>query len=124
MVNGKKVLIVDDSPGNADLLAFHFKPHGFDIVCAGDGHEALAVARTSKPDLIILDVMLPKMNGLEVCRLLKYDILHRDINIYIWSAREDEEIKQLVQEVGADAHFIKPRDLEKLLAAAKSLLGV
>ena len=68
-----RILIVDDTPTNVDILAKRLSAHGYEILTAGDGEEGLAVAREQQPDLILLDIMMPKMGGIEVCQHVKGD---------------------------------------------------
>ncbi len=82
---------------------------GFDVICAYDGQEGLKRAREESPDLIILDVLLPKMNGFKVCRLLKFDTNFKDIPIIMLTSRETKRHEQLGQETGAD-HYVYKSD--------------
>ena len=117
-----KILVVDDEPNINDMLEIRLKFHGYDVIKAFDGEEALKKARNENPDLIILDIMLPKINGYDICRMLKFDTKYKHIPIIIFSARGSMQDKQISVEVGADAFFNKPFISEDLLAKIQELL--
>jgi len=94
----------------------------FKVLTARDGQEGLDQARKEKPDLIILDLMLPRIDGYKVCRMLKFDEKYKDIPIIMYTARAQEADEKLGFEVGADAYLTKPFDPKKLLAKIKELL--
>ena len=118
----KKILVVDDEPVIVKVVASRLKANGYDVISAADGQEALTVARAEKPDLIILDVMLPKMDGYRVCSLLKFDDHFKKIPILMFSARVQEEDKQRGIEAGADDYMVKPFDPKVLLEKIEALL--
>ncbi len=122
MSNVQKILLVEDDEDLSDLFALRFEINGFDILKAKDGEEGLKMARTFKPDLILLDAMLPKINGLAVCRMLKFDDNYKKIPIIMLSAMSQQRDREQAVESGADAYFIKPFDLELLLTKIKSLI--
>ena len=93
------------------------------MLIAVDGQEGLAQARTEKPDLILLDVTLPKMDGYHVARLLKYDINYKDIPIILQTAKGYDHELAIGKEVGADAYFTKPYDANELLKKIKEILA-
>ena len=117
-----RILVADDNPANVDILQTRLAVHGYEIVTAGDGEEALAVAREKQPDLILLDVMMPKMDGLEVCRLLKADSTLPFIPIILVTAKADTKDIVAGLEAGGDEYLTKPVDQAALVARVKSML--
>ena len=118
----KKILIVEDNQENSDLLVFFLKPKGYDIRTATDGLKALEAVTEEKPDLVLLDIMLPRMNGFEVCETLKKDEHTKTIPILMITALRDLKDKIKALEVGADDFITKPFENVELLARVKSLL--
>ncbi len=118
----KKILLVDDEKDLVDTVSFRLKASGYDVVTAYDGQEALTKTRLEKPDLIVLDLMLPKMDGYKVCRMLKFDERYKDIPIVMFTARVQDSDKKMGEEVGADAYITKPFDPQNLLSKVKELL--
>jgi len=120
----KKILIVDDEPNIVISLEFLMKKEKFEVAVAGDGEEALAKAAAFKPDLILLDVMMPKKSGFEVCEALRADPAYAGLLIMMLTAkgRETEVAKGLA--MGANAYMTKPFSTKELLAKVKELLGV
>ena len=119
----KKILLVDDEPNIVLLLETRLKANGFQVVSAADGLAALEAVKKEKPDLIILDLMLPKMDGYKVCGLLKKDTRFAKIPILIFTARAQAEDIKLGQELGADAYIVKPFDPKTLLEKIQELIG-
>ena len=119
----KKILIVEDEPHALETLRDRLEFEGYEIITAEDGQTALAKAKAEKPDLIILDVMLPKMDGYKVCGLLKADTRHNKIPIIMFTARAHESDKKLGKELGADAYITKPFESVELLGKINELLG-
>ncbi|HSA06520.1 MAG TPA: response regulator [Candidatus Gastranaerophilales bacterium] len=111
----KTVLIVDDEPDIVETIKFLLESEGFNCLTAFDGEEALNLAKEKKPDLIILDVMLPKINGYKVARLLKFDVKYKDIPVLMVTARTQEEDRLIGEETGADEYITKPFDIEHIL---------
>jgi len=111
----KKILVVDDEVELAKAMTIRLTTAGYEVSVAHDGEEALKKARLEKPDLIILDLMLPKIDGYKVCRLLKFDQKYREIPIIMVTARVEEEDKRLGMETGADEYITKPFDWSDLL---------
>jgi DNA-binding response OmpR family regulator len=111
----KTVLIVDDEPDIVETLKFLVESEGYLCITAFDGEEALKLAKNQKPDLIILDVMLPKINGYKVSRLLKFDSKYKDIPILMVTARSQEEDKLIGEETGADEYITKPFDINEII---------
>ena len=120
--NTKKILIVEDNQENSDLLVFFLKPKGYDIRTVTDGLQALEAVTADKPDLILLDIMLPRMNGFEVCETLKKDEQTKSIPILMITALRDLKDKIKALEVGADDFITKPFENVELIARVKSLL--
>jgi adenylate cyclase len=118
------ILIADDNEANRDILARRLKAHGYDLVMAGDGEQALASARAKLPDLILLDVMMPKMDGLEVCRQLKTDKSMPFIPIILVTARVDTKDIVAGLDAGGDEYVTKPIDQAALVARVRSTLRI
>lgn len=119
----KKILLVDDEPHIIIMLANRIKHAGYEIITAGDGQEGLEKARKEKPDLIILDVMLPKLDGYKVCRMLKFDEKYKQIPIIMFTARAQKIDKETAESVGADGYITKPFEPQILLDKIKELLS-
>ncbi len=117
-----RILIVDDEEDIAKLLKKHLEYHHYEVITASDGQEGLDKAKTEKPDLIILDLMLPKISGYKICGLLKKDTRYAKIPIILFTAKAQEEDVKLGEEVGADAYIIKPFESEVLLSKIKELI--
>jgi adenylate cyclase len=122
MHNPPRILIVDDNETNRDILRTRLQPHGYDLLEACDGEEALASARQHLPDLILLDVMMPKIDGIEVCRRLKADADLPFIAIILVTAKADSKDVVGGLEAGADEYLTKPVDQAALVARVKSML--
>lgn len=117
-----KILVVDDEPVIIKVIESRLKANGYEVITASDGQEGLNLARSEKPDLIILDLMLPKIDGYRVCRLLKFDDNFKQIPVLMLTARVQESDKQKGMEAGADAYLSKPFDPETFLSMIKDLL--
>jgi len=116
-----KILVVDDEPDALDLIEFNLKSAGYDVVTAKDGAEALNKARAAAPDLIILDLMLPEMDGLEVCKTLRREEKTARIPIIMLTAKTAEIDRVLGLELGADDYVTKPFSPRELVLRVKSL---
>ena len=119
----KKILIVDDEADIIEILKFVLEAQGYECITASDGEEGLRLARECNPDLIILDVMMPKINGYKISRLLKYDRKYKDIPILMVTARSQEEDKLIGEETGADEYITKPFQVDFVVEKVKSYLG-
>ncbi|MCF7908243.1 MAG: response regulator [Candidatus Omnitrophica bacterium] len=119
----KKILVVDDEAALVEMLKMRLEASGYDVLFAYDGQEALDKAKKSNPDLIILDLMLPKVDGYKVCRMLKFDEKYKSIPIILFTARAQDSDKKMGQEVGADAYIVKPFEPKVLLDKIKELTG-
>ncbi len=117
-----KILVVDDEPDLVELIETNLTAAGFEVLQAGDGRDALEKARESQPQLILLDVMLPEMDGLEVCKLLRSDVRTRSIPIVMLTARTAEIDRVLGLELGADDYVTKPFSTRELVLRVKKLL--
>jgi len=114
-----KVLVVEDDPNLLEALKYNLQKESYDVVITIDGEQAIAIARREKPDLVILDVMLPKMNGFEVCSILRKEMT---APILILTARADETDKIVGLEIGADDYMTKPFSMRELLARVRAML--
>jgi adenylate cyclase len=119
-----RILIVDDQPVNVDILQTRLAIHGYEILTAGDGEEALASARAAQPDVILLDIMMPKMDGIEVCRRLKADTSLPFMPIIMVTAKADSKDVVAGLDAGADEYLAKPIDQAALVARVKSMLRI
>lgn len=120
----RKILIVDDEPNIVISLEFLMKKEGFVVAVAGDGDAALEQAAAFRPDLVLLDVMMPKKSGYEVCEQLRGDPSQGDLKIVMLTAkgRESEVAKGIA--LGADAYVTKPFSTKELVARVRTLLGM
>jgi len=119
----KKVLVCDDEPYIVESVSYVVKKAGFEVLVAEDGQEALEAGRREKPDLIFLDIMMPKLTGYEVCRQLKDDPDTRGAYIVMLTARGQEEDERKALEMGADEFMTKPFSPRKMRAKLVELLG-
>ncbi len=119
MTTPPKVLVVEDEPSLVDTLEYSLQRQGYAVSVATDGRQAIDVARTQQPDLIILDVMLPGIDGYEVCRILRQEM---SAPIIMLTARADEVDKIVGLEVGADDYLTKPFSMRELMARVKAML--
>jgi len=115
----KKILVVDDEPTLVATLRYNLEREGYQVATAPDGESALSVARTDRPDLIILDLMLPGLSGLEVCRVLRRETTSP---ILMLTAKVEEVDKVVGLELGADDYVTKPFGMRELLARVRALL--
>jgi DNA-binding response OmpR family regulator len=118
----RKILVVDDEPDAVELIEFNLRAEGFAVSSAADGAEAVQKARTSLPDLIVLDVMLPELDGLEVCKILRNDPRTAAIPIIMLTARAAELDRVLGLELGADDYITKPFSPRELILRIKKQL--
>ena len=119
----KKILIVDDEQDIVESLKFVLEVSGFVCYTAFNGEDGLRLAKEIMPDLIILDVMMPKINGYKISRLLKFDKKYKDIPILMVTARSQEEDKLIGEETGANEYITKPFELDDILAKVKEYLS-
>ena len=123
VMRGHKLLLVEDDPEFLQALKVRFESAGFQVLTASEGVEALQKSRTEAPNVIILDLMLPKLNGYEVCRLLKFDQKFRHIPIVMCTARARQQDKDLGLSAGADVYVTKPFDGKALLETVETILA-
>jgi len=114
-----KILVVEDDQTLLEVLKYNLRKDGFDVVTASDGVQALDVARSEKPDLILLDIMLPKLSGLDVCRALRKEMT---VPILMLTAKGAEIDKVVGLEIGADDYVTKPFSMKELLARIRAML--
>lgn len=119
----QRILIVDDELDLLEVLKFGLEAEGYEVVTASDGEQGLAAARQLIPDLVVLDLMLPRMDGYKVCRALKFDERYKRIPIFILSARSGETDRRLALELGADEFHTKPYEMRALIGRIRSRLG-
>jgi len=119
----KKILIVDDEPDIVELIGMRLTAKSYDIIKAFNGEDALRMAREEKPDLIILDVLMPPPDGLQVCSTLKKDASYKNIPIILLSAKATEKDRETGKQCGADEYLTKPFENKDLLDNIKKLLG-
>ena len=117
-----KILVVDDEPDIVELVTYNLRKEGFDVSSASDGEEALAKIRKEKFDFIILDLMLPGIQGMEICRVLRNDPITRNIPIIMLTAKGEEIDKILGLEMGADDYMTKPFSPRELLTRIKTVM--
>ncbi len=122
MADKPKILLVDDEPSIIKVVGKRLEIAGFLVLSATDGQDALAKAQTTGPDLIILDLMLPKLNGYEVCTMLKGDTRYAQIPVILFSAKAQEKDEKMGKECGANAYVTKPFKAETLLEQIRVLL--
>ncbi|MBG0785765.1 MAG: response regulator transcription factor [Anaerolineaceae bacterium] len=115
----EKILVVDDEISLQETVAYNLKKQGYDVQTTGDGTEALEMAREIQPDLIILDVMLPGLDGFEICRILRREMT---TPVLMLTARDDEIDRVVGLEVGADDYMAKPFSMRELIARVKAML--
>jgi DNA-binding response OmpR family regulator len=119
----KKILVVDDEPHIVTMIESRLNANGYDVITAFDGQEGLKKAQHENPDLILLDVMMPKLTGYKVARLLKFDDKFKDIPIIMLTARSQEKDVQLGTEVGVNVYITKPFEAKLLIESIKKILG-
>ncbi len=122
-MNTRKILVVDDEVDLVETVRFPLEMEGFSVLVSYNGEDALNQARKEKPDLIILDLMLPKLDGYKVCRLLKFDERYKHIPILMLTAKTQEKDKILGKETGADEYITKPFEMNYLMEKVKAYLN-
>jgi two-component system OmpR family response regulator len=114
-----KILVVEDDRNLLDTLEYNLRREDYDVITSEDGEEAIEAARRESPDLIVLDIMLPKLSGLEVCRILRKEMI---VPILMLTARDEEVDKIVGLEIGADDYMTKPFSMRELLARIRAML--
>lgn len=115
----EKILLIEDESALQETLAYNLKKQGYEVVIAGTGPKGLELARTTNPELILLDIMLPGMDGFEVCRILRQEM---STPVLMLTARDDEIDRVVGLEVGADDYMVKPFSMRELIARVKAML--
>jgi DNA-binding response OmpR family regulator len=118
-----RILAVDDSPTILEMIKTILLAGGYEVITAADGSAALEAARSDSPDLILLDVMLPKLDGYRVCRLLKFDQKYKDIPIIMLTAKSEEQSMVTGIRTGANQYLTKPVEPNRLLSAVAEELS-
>ncbi len=118
----KRILVVDDEIDLVETVRFSLELEGFEVLVAYNGEEGLNLARKENPDLILLDLMLPKLDGYKVCRLLKFDERYKHIPILMLTAKIQEKDKEMGLETGANEYITKPFDMDELMKKVKGYL--
>jgi phosphate regulon transcriptional regulator PhoB len=118
----KRILVVDDEKDIVELISYNLEKEGFAVAQAYDGEAALKNVKTQKPDLMILDLMLPKMNGLDVCRVIRGNAETAGLPIIMLTAKGEEVDKVIGLEIGADDYMTKPFSVKELIARVRSIL--
>lgn len=121
-MNYGKILVVDDENHIVELIKFNLEANGYEVISAFNGKEAIEKVSDEKPDLVILDLMLPKIDGIEVCRKVKGNNDTSDISIIMLTAKSDETDKIVGLEIGADDYMTKPFSVKELMARVKAVL--
>ncbi len=116
----KKILVVDDEPSISTLLKFNLEKNGYSVILGKDGLEAIQLVKDESPDLLILDLMLPELDGMEVCKNLRQN--QYNLPILMLTARDDDFDKVLGLELGADDYMTKPFNTRELIARVKAIL--
>ena len=119
----KKILIVDDEPDILRLTSLRLRKLGYDVLTAADGKEALEATRNENPDLVLLDLLIPFMNGAEVCEQIKNDKTLRHIPIILFTAHSDTMTTEKAKKLGAEDYIIKPFDPEELTDKVEEILA-
>ncbi|MBI5103325.1 MAG: response regulator transcription factor [Nitrospirae bacterium] len=122
MMKKGKILIVDDEPDVLELITYNLKKEGYEVSSSLDGQEALAKIRTEQFDFLVLDLMLPGLNGMEICRIMRNDPAMKNMPIIMLTAKTDEVDKILGLEMGADDYMTKPFSPRELLARIKTVM--
>jgi DNA-binding response OmpR family regulator len=122
-MNPKKILVVDDEVDLVKTIQFALEAEGYQVLVSYNGEDALNQSRKENPDLILLDLMLPKLDGYKVCRLLKFDEQYKHIPILMLTAKTQQKDRLLGMETGADEYITKPFDMEKLTEKIKAYLS-
>ncbi|MGB0635422.1 MAG: phosphate regulon transcriptional regulator PhoB [Paracoccaceae bacterium] len=117
-----KILLIEDEPSQVELIHYNLKAEGYEVLVALDGEEGLELALEEIPDLILLDWMLPKVSGIEVCRQLRRSKITREIPIIMLTARSEESDKIRGLDIGADDYITKPYSIKELLARVRATM--
>ena len=124
MAEQPRILLVDDEPSIVKMVGKRLEVEGFQVLVAMDGQEGLNKAQTERPDLMILDLMLPKMNGYEVCSALKHDARYQNIPIILFTAKAQDKDEKFGMECGANAYVRKPFRAQELVEKIRTLISI
>jgi two-component system, OmpR family, alkaline phosphatase synthesis response regulator PhoP len=119
----KKILVVDDQVDLVKTIQFALELEQYQVLVSYNGEDALNQARKENPDLILLDIMLPKLDGYKVCRLLKFDEQYKHIPILMLTAKSQDKDRSIGKETGADEYITKPFDIDELIGKVKKYLS-
>jgi DNA-binding response OmpR family regulator len=117
-----KILVVDDEEYIQHILNFSFGAEGYDVVTASDGEEGVSKARNEKPDVIVMDIMMPRMDGYEACKKIKADPQTKDIPVILLTAKGRDSDRKLGSEVGADDYVVKPFSPGRLIERVEGVM--
>lgn len=120
----KKILLIEDEPDILKTTRLFLEAEGFIVSTSSDGMDGLAQARSQSPDLIVMDIMLPKLDGYKICRMLKFDEKYKNIPVVFFTARTQDSDELMSKEVCADAYIRKPADPAVLVKKIKELLKI
>jgi len=118
----KKILVVDDEPDVTALVAYHLKAKGFEVTVVNDPNASVGMARTFLPDLVILDVMMPDLNGIQICRMLRADPKLKKVPVIFLTAKAEENDRVQGLETGADDYICKPFSTKELVLRVQTIL--
>lgn len=121
-MNSDKILVVDDSPTELKMISQALKSGGYDVVTAIDGEQALQMVAAEPVKLVVLDVIMPKMNGFQVCRKIKSSDQHKSIKVLLLTSKSQESDKFWGKKQGADMYMTKPFEVDSLLSNVASLM--
>lgn len=122
-VKMKKILITDDEPNILKVVSARLKNYGYEVLTAGDGEEARRKVKEDKPDLVLLDIMLPKIDGLTLCKEFKSDPQFSKLIVVLFSAKAKSDYKEKIEDLGADGYITKPFQPAELQSVLAELLG-
>jgi DNA-binding response OmpR family regulator len=123
IINKKKILVVDDERALVSEITLLLETQGWSVICAYDGEEGLNKAINERPDLVLLDIVMPKLSGYQVCRRMKDDPNAKDIPVIMWTSKFDESTKLTVKDVGSEDLIIKPYNADGLVKKIRALLA-
>jgi DNA-binding response OmpR family regulator len=118
----KKILVIEDNEASIHLIQAHLHKAGYQTVVAKTGFGGLSAARDAKPDLIVLDILLPDMGGHKICRMIKFDKKLNHIPVVVWTSRDTDQDAETAKQCGADAFVVKTTRIEVLLDVIRKLL--
>ncbi len=119
----KTIIFIDDEPDILKVTTFRLKKMGYNIITAANGKDGLELIRTENPDLVFLDLLMPVMDGYEICKLIKRDESLKDIPVVLFTAVEDKRVANALKETGADGILAKPYETDELLKIVHRFVG-